>query len=782
MPDASVKMGVTGISQFKSGMNQAQQSVKTLDAALKLNEKQLQATGDKETYMQQKSKLLQQQIAAQNTVIKQGQQALAAMEKNGVNPASQAYQKMQQQVLNAQTALLGMHDQLNTVGESAQETAQKTDQLADSLNGINKKVSFDAVLGGIGKITDGMEAAGHKIEAIARDVWDTMATAAAWADNENTLAAMYGIDVETLQRMQGASRTIDTSVESIIKSQQKLKNNLTSGSKEFDEVIKKLGVSLTNGGQWWKDAEGQTGTQVRERIQEAMKMRNFTDIFWNIGDAILHYDDAIERDAMAQKIFGNSWQQLMPLFMAGRKEYEDTLAAQDIVTQENVDKLNALDDALQKLDQEFSTLKTTVLSSLAPAFTELADGFSGLLKQFNEYIQTDEGKEKLEALSSAVTELFTGITDVDFSSALDTAGGILGTITGALGWIKDNKDGVVDAIQGIGTAFLLLKAAQVIGGLVQGAAALKSLIGTGGAAGAAGAAAGGAASGAAAGAAVGTSTGSSLLDALGIGALLKTAAEASHELGTGLVGALTGANKKIAIAVEPAPSGTPQRSRKVSGTATEDQMMGRVPERAAEAIYSDLYKAINDYDPAVSDLDTNTFFSKILNPLVREATTQGGVIGDDADAIADLFYDKWIQSLFDDEWEGSTGGLLNILQEAIDENADGLKVETTPELPEDAASILQQQMDGVTLSVNVVPDLSSIDGSHANGLPFVPFDGYIAALHKGERIVPAAQNKTMTNNSNLYVEHMHMNNGTDVNGLASAIAERTRRTMAGFGS
>ena len=179
MPDASVKMGVTGISQFKSGMNQAQQSVKTLDAALKLNEKQLQATGDKETYMQQKSKLLQQQIAAQNTVIKQGQQALAAMEKNGVNPASQAYQKMQQQVLNAQTALLGMHDQLNTVGESAQETAQKTDQLADSLNGINKKVSFDAVLGGIGKITDGMEAAGHKIEAIARDVWDTMATAAA---------------------------------------------------------------------------------------------------------------------------------------------------------------------------------------------------------------------------------------------------------------------------------------------------------------------------------------------------------------------------------------------------------------------------------------------------------------------------------------------------------------------------------------------------------------------------------------------------------------------------
>lgn len=770
MPDASVKMGVTGIAQFKSGMNQAQQSVKTLDAALKLNEKQLQATGDKETYMQQKSKLLQQQIAAQNIVIKQGQQALAAMEKNGVNPASQAYQKMQQQVLNAQTALLGMNDDLNTVGESAQETAQKTDQLASSLNGINKKVNFDAVLSGIGKITDGMEAAGHKIEAIARDVWDTMATAAAWADNENTLAAMYGIDVETLQRMQGASRTIDTSVDVIIKAQQKLKNGMVYGSDDIQTAFKTLGVSLGY-------FTGKGG--------EVHVFRDAMDVFWEAGEALKNYGDEVERDAMAQKIFGNSWQQLMPLFQAGRETYEKTLGEQSVVTQENVDKLNALDDALQGLDQEFQTLKTTVLSSLAPAFTELADGFSGLLKQFNEYIQTDEGKEKLEALSSAVTELFTGITDVDFSTALDTAGGILDTITGALGWIKDNKDGVVDAIQGIGTAFLLLKAAQVVGGLVQGAAALKSLLGSGGAAGAAGAAAGGAASGAAAGAAVGASTGSSLLDALGIGALLKTAAEASHELGTGLVGALTGANKKVMVGVyDPtaSPSGTPKRSRKVSGTATEDQMQGRIPERTAEMIYDDLYKAINDYDPETNALNTNQMFENILEPLVREATTQGGVVGDAADSIADLFYDKWIQSLFDDEWEGTTGGLLNILQEAIDENADGLKVETAPVLPEDAASSLQQQLDGVTLSVNVVPDLSSIDGTHANGLPFVPFDGYIAALHKGERIVPAAQNKTMTNNSNLYVEHMHMNNGTDVNGLASAIAERTRRTMAGLGS
>lgn len=45
-----------------------------------------------------------------------------------------------------------------------------------------------------------------------------------------------------------------------------------------------------------------------------------------------------------------------------------------------------------------------------------------------------------------------------------------------------------------------------------------------------------------------------------------------------------------------------------------------------------------------------------------------------------------------------------------------------------------------------------VHGRHAAGLAYVPFDGYIAELHKGERIVPAAQNRT-TNISNTKTEN-----------------------------
>ena len=78
--------------------------------------------------------------------------------------------------------------------------------------------------------------------------------------------------------------------------------------------------------------------------------------------------------------------------------------------------------------------------------------------------------------------------------------------------------------------------------------------------------------------------------------------------------------------------------------------------------------------------------------------------------------------------------------------------------------------------------MGSIPG-RANGMPFVPFDGYPALLHKGERVVPAREvSNTRNFSSNLYVESMYMNNGQDADGLAAAMAAAQRRTMSGYGS
>ena len=72
--------------------------------------------------------------------------------------------------------------------------------------------------------------------------------------------------------------------------------------------------------------------------------------------------------------------------------------------------------------------------------------------------------------------------------------------------------------------------------------------------------------------------------------------------------------------------------------------------------------------------------------------------------------------------------------------------------------------------------------SFANGLHWVPYDGYIAELHRGERVVPARENVSRNFSSNLYIESMYMNNGTDAQALAQSIAAANRRSMAGYGS
>lgn len=53
----------------------------------------------------------------------------------------------------------------------------------------------------------------------------------------------------------------------------------------------------------------------------------------------------------------------------------------------------------------------------------------------------------------------------------------------------------------------------------------------------------------------------------------------------------------------------------------------------------------------------------------------------------------------------------------------------------------------VDVNANVTGGVST-DGSHAGGLPYVPFDGYIAELHKGERVLTADEARGYNNRSN----------------------------------
>ena len=135
------------------------------------------------------------------------------------------------------------------------------------------------------------------------------------------------------------------------------------------------------------------------------------------------------------------------------------------------------------------------------------------------------------------------------------------------------------------------------------------------------------------------------------------------------------------------------------------------------------------------------------------------------------------------------------------------EVTVVPKPEENAAEKISQDVGVVDIRANIVPwffaggyghltgggapmGLGSLGGEsmrpvigNANGLPMVPWDGYPAILHKGERVVTAREvNNSRNFSSNLYVENMNMNGGVDAAGLAAAMAAAQRRTMRGYGS
>ena len=398
----NVKMGVSGVAQFKASMKESQAAVKNLDQQLKLNEEQLKSSGDAELYLQNKAKILQDQIEKQTEVVRASEAALSAMKKNGVSETSTAFQNMQAQMYKATTDLISMRNQLDGVSGSGQDAADGVSEMNNQLKRVGDGVSWQNVTEGLSSITSGLENAAKKAIELGKKIFSATVDAAGWADNLATQAAYYEMTPEALQRAQYTAKLIDTNVEAIVGAQKKLKTGIGKADKgvmgAFAEI---LGEGYNPKDAGWENA------------------------FWDAGEAIMKFSDAEQKEVYAQKLFGKSWSELIPLFEAGREEYEAMNASWNVVSDDNLKKLAEFDDQYQKMTSELETLKMTLMSSFAEGLTPALEALTKLLDKFNEYLESPEGKEMLDNLSEIVMSLFEELANVDPEQAMETLKGVI---------------------------------------------------------------------------------------------------------------------------------------------------------------------------------------------------------------------------------------------------------------------------------------------------------------------------------------------------------------------
>lgn len=331
MANANVNIGVKGVTEFKRNMKDAESSVKALTSALDLNKKEMEATGNKESYLKNQTQILKDMIDAQTKAVKEAESALDAMRKNGVDQNSKAFNDMAKKVYDSRSKLLDMKSELKNV-----ET--QSDGTSTSLENIGKNVAWDNVADGIGKITDRLQSAARAAINFGKKIAGSVMDSAQWADNLKTAADQWDVTPEKLQRMQNVAEIIDTDVDAILTAQSRMqKAATTKGGKSAIEEV--LGISLT----------GQSAD----------------DLFWEIGDALVSMTDGFEREAAAQSVFGRSWRELLPLFKAGREEYTRMLEEQKVMSNEDVDRLGALDDTVNGLKQQIELMKNQFVADNA---------------------------------------------------------------------------------------------------------------------------------------------------------------------------------------------------------------------------------------------------------------------------------------------------------------------------------------------------------------------------------------------------------------------------------
>lgn len=452
MADREIKtrFRLEGESEYRRAMKESADAIKVLASEQKLAAAEFEATGDAQEYAAETARILKDQIREQERAVQAAQQAVEKLKAAGVDPADKSMQQWNTRLNTAKTRLLNMQTQLGKANTDLGTNKEKLDEgegsakgFGDALDRIGKNIDFTATITAIDNVKEKIETLARVTVDAAQKIWSAETDAGKWADDLATAASKAGIDVETYQSWQYASKFIDTETSKISASITKLEKDLGSESKEMAIAFNRLGVRT-------REASG--------------KVRDATDVFWDVIDALGKIEDPTERSIHAQELLGQSWKDLNPLIEAGSKAYKD-LAEEGrqvaVVSEEDVEKLGKLNDAQEKMNAVWEKTKTEALAGLAPAFTEISTTLTEAGTALSDFLKSAEGQEALNNLNAAVSGLLKSFLGDDngagtFKAIVDGAAGAIQTFNDVLNWIKDNGEIVKGIVVGLAGAWATL--------------------------------------------------------------------------------------------------------------------------------------------------------------------------------------------------------------------------------------------------------------------------------------------------------------------------------------
>ena len=397
-------------TKLDKALRQIQNSTKDIDKELRNVDRALKFNPTSVDLWRQKQDLLKQKIKETENNLKELKSIQAQMDAQGVDKNSEAYRRVQREIIEAESKLKTFNAELKKVGQ------------------INLKAASEQFK----EWGNTLESAGQKMKGLSMAAAGVVASlgaisykAGTAADDLKTMSKVTGIGTDELQKYSYAADLVDVSVEAIAKSNKKLAKNAyeaANGSKSQKEAFDALGVSVT-------DSNGE--------------LRDSEDIFQDVISALGQMSNETERDALAQKLMGKSASELNPLIEDGGETYKmvaDTMKKYDLdyVDQETLNKANEFNDAIDTMkllgSVAFAQVGSQLSAYLAPALEKVV----GLVGKFSSWLSKLDPKVlavvgAVAAFVAALAPLLILLGKVAFgiSSILNLAG-TLGISIGAL--------------------------------------------------------------------------------------------------------------------------------------------------------------------------------------------------------------------------------------------------------------------------------------------------------------------------------------------------------------
>ena len=418
-------------TKLDKALRQIKNSTKDIDSELRQVNKALKFNPTSVELWRQKQDLLKQKIKETENNLKELKSIQAQMDAKGVDKNSEAYRRVQREIIEAESKLKTFNNELRKVGqvnlramsEQFKDMGNKLAAAGQAMRGLSTAAA--AVTAAIGALT---------------------VKSSKWADDLNTMSKRYSLGTDELQKYAAASELVDVDVETIAKSHVKLEKTMLSASKGTGasaEAFEKLGVDVTNA-----DGSLRDGDSVwQETIAALGQMSNET-----------------ERDALAMQLMGKSATNLNPLIEDGGETYKnfaDTLAKYnlDFVDQDMLDQANQFNDALDTMKAvgmvAFQQLGTQLAAYLAPAMEKVVDLVGRLAEWFgNLSPRTQAIIAGVSAVVAVLAPLLIGLGKISF--AISSIMSLMATLGPAIGGIVATFGPVILIIGAVVAAGVLL--------------------------------------------------------------------------------------------------------------------------------------------------------------------------------------------------------------------------------------------------------------------------------------------------------------------------------------